>query len=259
MRFSINISILFTEAPLLERFGLAARAGFGAVELWWPRGEDLGAVTAAARDAGVDTVLLNFDAGDMPAGDRGLLSDPDRHEAFRDNVPVALELANALGCRRLNALVGTQLPERTREEQIALAVDNVRYAADRAREQDAEVLIEAVNTFENGPYLLSRTADAAAFVREVDRPNVRLQYDAYHMQRMEGNLAATIRAHAADIAHVQIADSPDRHEPGTGEINYPYLFGVLEEVGYDGYIGLEYKARASTEESLSWLPREQRR
>jgi hydroxypyruvate isomerase len=259
MRFSANISILFGELPLLERFAAAREAGFGAVELWWPSGEDLSAVRAAIEDAGVEVVLLNFDAGDMPAGDRGLISDPATQEAFRANVPVALGLAEAVGCTKLNALAGHELPDASRDDQLALARDNVRFAADAAREQGAQVLIEAVNTYENGPYLLSRTAAAADFVRGVDRDNVRLQYDAYHMQRMEGDITATIERHLDRIAHVQIADSPGRGEPGTGEINFPYVLRRLDELGYDGHVGLEYKPSAGdTTASLAWLPRELR-
>ena len=259
MRYSVNVSILFTEVPFLDRFARARDAGFTAVELWWPRGEDLGATRDAIVDAGVDVVLLNFDAGDMAAGDRGLISDPARQHEFRRNVPVALELAQAVGCTKLNALAGHELPALDRRAQLELARDNVRFAADAAGEQGAEVLIEAVNTIENGPYLLSRTAQAADFVRSVGRENVRLQYDAYHMQRMEGNLVATIERHLDAIAHVQVADSPGRGQPGTGEINFDYVLGRLEELGYDGHVGLEYKPPGGdTEASLSWLPRESR-
>lgn len=259
MRYSVNVSILFTEVPFLERFARARDAGFTAVELWWPRGEDLDATRAAIEDAGVDVVGLNFDAGDMPAGDRGLISDPARRDAFRANVPVALELAHAVGCTKLNALAGHELPGLEREAQLELARENVRFAADAAADQGADVLIEAVNTIENGPYLLSRTDDAADFVRSVDRHNVRLQYDAYHMQRMEGNLVATIERHLDAIAHVQIADSPGRGQPGTGEINFDFVLARLEELGYDGHVGLEYKPPGGdTEASLAWLPRELR-
>jgi hydroxypyruvate isomerase len=258
MQFDINLSILFAEVPLLERFERAAAAGFTAVELWWPRGEDLTAVAAAASAAGVRVVGLNFDAGDMPAGDRGLLSDPAREHLFRENVPVALALAAELGCTKLNALVGTRVEGLTRGEQLALARANVRFAADRAAEQGASVLIEAVNTIENGPYLLVGTDEALAFVDEVDRPNVELLFDVYHMQRMGEDLAVTIRAHAGRFGHVQIADSPDRHEPGTGEIDFRSVLGLLRDAGYEGSVGLEYKARGATEDSLAWLPREAR-
>jgi hydroxypyruvate isomerase len=255
MRFSANVSILFKDSPFLERFRRAADAGFTAVEMWWPRGEDLGAVEAAVRDAGVRVVLLNFDAGDMPAGDRGLLSDPARHHRFRDNVPVALDLARRLGCRRLNALAGHALADVDAEAQLGLAAANVAWAADQARDIGARVLIEAVNTFENGPYLLPTTRAAAAFVDRVGRENVALQYDAYHMQRMEGNLVATLREHLDRIAHIQVADSPDRGEPGTGEIDYAFVLGAVERLGYDGYVGLEYNPTTErTEDSLDWLP-----
>ena len=259
MKYCVNISILFKEVPLLERFGRAADAGFSAVEFWWPSGEDLGEVEAAIKDAGLEVVLFNFDAGDMPGGDRGLLSDPERVARFRENVPVALELAERLGCRKLNALMGHRLEGIGREEQFGLARDSIGWAADLAAQHSAVIMIEAVNTFENGPYLLHTTKDAAEFVRSVGRENVELQYDVYHMQRMEGNLVANLREHIGMIGHVQVADSPGRGEPGTGEIHYPYVLAQLEELGYGGYVGLEYNPTTeTTAESLSWLPKELR-
>lgn len=255
MRFCVNVSILFKEAPFLERFRRVADAGFSAVEFWWPSGEDLGEVEAAIKDANLTVALFNFYAGDMPAGDRGLLSDPARQEGFRENVPVALDLAQRLGCSRLNALVGQEIEGMSREEQLDLARENVRWAAGLAAEYGIEVLVEPVNTFENGPYLLYRTDDGAKFVDGVGQANVKLQHDFYHMQRMEGNLSVTLRRHIGEIGHVQVADSPGRGEPGTGEINYPYLFGVLEELGYDGYVGLEYNPTTErTEDSFAWIP-----
>jgi hydroxypyruvate isomerase len=255
MRFCVNVSILFKEAPFLERFGRAKRAGFSAVEFWWPAGEDLDDVEAAVRDAGLEVALFNFDAGDMPAGDRGLIGDPDRQDQFRENVPLALELAHRLGCRKLNALAGQEIPGMSREEQLDLARENVAWAAGRAAEYGVEVLVEAVNTFENGPYLLYTTRDAANFLRSVGAANVKIQYDFYHMQRMEGNLSVNVREHIGDIGHVQVADSPARGEPGTGEIHYPYVLGVLEELGYDGYVGLEYNpSTGRTEDSFAWIP-----
>lgn len=259
MRFSANVSILFKEAPFLERFGRVREAGFSAVEFWWPAGEDLGEVERAIAEAGLSVELFNFYAGDMPAGDRGLLSDPERQEQFRENVPVALELAERLGCPRINALVGQEIGGLRREEQLDLARENIGWAADLALERGVRVMIEAANTFENGPYLLHRTDQAAEFVRSVGRENVELQYDVYHMQRMEGNLVATLREHIGEIGHVQVADSPGRGEPGTGEIHYPYVFGALEELGYDGYVGLEYNPTTEkTEDSFAWIPEESR-
>ena len=259
MRFCPNVSILFKEVDLLERFAKTAEAGFRGVELWWPSGEDLGAVEQAIKDSGLEVALLNFDAGDMPGGDRGLLSDPSRHEQFRDNVPVALELARSIGAPRLNALVGLDLDEVDTDEQLALARDNIGFAADQAAEHGIEVMIEAVNTFENGPYLLSTTAAAAAFVDSVGRDNVKLQYDVYHMQRMEGNVVDNLRSHVAGITHVQVADSPGRGEPGTGELAYRFIFEAIEEIGYTGWIGLEYNPTTdTTEASLEWLPADKR-
>ena len=259
MRFGANVSMLFKEVPLLERFGRAAEAGFSAVEFWWPSGEDLGEVERAVRDASVEVALFNFDAGDMPAGDRGLVSDPEREQRFRENVPVALELARALGCRRMNVLVGHEIEGLGREEQLGLARENVRFAAGRAEDAGVTVMVEAVNTFENGPYLLYSTGQAVEFVRSVGRENVKIQHDFYHMQRMEGNLVANLREHVGSIGHVQIADSPGRGEPGTGEIHHPYVLGALEDLGYDGFVGLEYNPTTqTTEESLEWLPRDLR-
>jgi hydroxypyruvate isomerase len=255
VKFSANVSILFKETPFLERFARAAGAGFDAVEFWWPAGEALDEVEAAIREADLQVALFNFDAGDMPAGDRGLLSDPDRGHRFRDNVPVALDLARRIGCARLNALVGLERSPGERDEQLALAAENVRFAAREAAPQGIDITIEAVNTFENGPYLLPTTRQAAAFIDEVDCRNVRLQYDAYHMQRMEGNLVATLTEFAPRIAHIQIADSPGRGEPGTGEINYPFVLDAIDALGYEGWVGLEYNPTTpTTEESLRWMP-----
>jgi hydroxypyruvate isomerase len=184
-----------------------------------------------------------------------LLSDPDRAHRFRENVPVALELAHRLGCERLNALVGLERSPAERDAQLKLAAENVAWAADQAAPLGIDITIEAVNTFDNGPYLVPTTRQAAAFIDRVGRPNVRLQYDVFHMQRMEGNLVATITEHTPRIAHIQIADSPGRGEPGTGEINYPFVLDAIEALGYDGWIGLEYNpTTATTEESLGWMP-----
>jgi len=259
MRFCPNLSMLFKEVDLMERFGRAAEAGFAAVEFWWPSGGDLDQVEAAIKDSGLEVALFNFDAGDMPGGDRGLVSDPDRKQEFRENVPVALELARSVGCPRLNALVGLEVDGMDRGEQLELAADNIGWAADQAAEHGIEVMIEAVNTFENGPYLLATTKAVADFVERVGKDNVKLQYDAYHMQRMEGNIVATLRDRIGSITHIQVADSPDRGEPGTGELHYGYIFAALEELPYEGWVGLEYKPTTeSTEESLAWLPKDRR-
>ena len=259
MRFSVNVSILFKEVPFLERFRRAAEAGFSAVEFWGPSDEDLGEVEMTAKDAGLEVALFNFDAGDMAAGDRGLAGDPDREQQFRENVLVALDLARSLGCKSINALLGHEISGMDRGEQLALARENVRFAAAEAEAAGVTVMVEAVNTFENGPYLLYTTEQAVEFVKSVGRENVRVQHDFYHMQRMEGNLVANLREHFGLIGHIQIADSPGRGEPGTGEIHYPFVLGELERLGYDGYVGLEYNpTTGSTEASFGWLPKELR-
>jgi hydroxypyruvate isomerase len=254
VRFSANLSMLFTEAPFLERFERAAAAGFRAVEFWWPAEDEPQHVARAARAAGVEVALFNFDAGDMSGGERGFASDPSRVDAFRGHVPVALGLAEAVGCRRLNLLVGLAIDGLGRELQLGLARENVRFAADAAAGIGAGVLIEPINALENGPYLLPTVAEALAFIATVDRDNVALQYDLYHAQRSEGNIVDTIRAHIGEIGHVQLADCPGRGEPGTGEIRYPYVLGELNAAGYDGYIGLEYRPTTpTTEQSLGWM------
>jgi hydroxypyruvate isomerase len=260
MRISLNVHMLFTEAPLLERFGLAAAAGFEAVESWWPVGEDLDAYRAAIQASGLQLALLNFDGGDPAAGDRGLLSDRERAHAFRANVPVAVALAADLGCRRLNALVGLERPGQSREQQLRLAVENVRWAADLAAAQGAEVLIEPINWRDNGPYLLDRFDEAAAFIGEVGRPNVRLQFDAYHAQVTEGDAVAALERHAPLVAHVQLADAPGRGAPGSGgEVDFAALCATLDRVGYDGYVGLEHLPGGPTPDGLAWLPARLRR
>jgi hydroxypyruvate isomerase len=254
MRFSANLSFLFKDVPFVERFARARAAGFAAVEFMWPGLGELDAVQRAVADAGLEVALFNFDAGDMAAGDRGLLSDPDRQARFRENVPLALELAGRIGCTRLNALVGVRRPELEIETQLELARDNVAWAAEQASSQGASIMIEAVNSYENGPYLLDTTAKAIGFLDAVAADNVALQYDVYHMQRMEGNLAHTITRLLGRIGHVQIADPPSRGEPGTGEINYRFVLGLLERSGYAGWVGLEYNpSTATTEESLGWM------
>ena len=159
----------------------------------------------------------------------------------------------------MNILAGHEIPGMDREEQLALARENVAFAADGATEAGVEVVVEAVNTFENGPYLLHTTRQAVEFVGSVGRENVRIQHDFYHMQRMEGNLVANLREHVGAVGHVQVADSPGRGEPGTGEIHYPYVLAQLEESGYDGYVGLEYNpTTGTTEESFAWIPKDLR-
>jgi hydroxypyruvate isomerase len=254
MRFAVNIALLFTEVPFLERFAAAARAGFRAVEFWWPSAADRDAVEAAVRDAGVEVVRFALDGGDLDRGDQGLLCLPEREERFRASALEGLELAGRLRCGMVNALVGSARPGLGRDEQLAHGRRVLAWLADQAAPRGIDVLIEAASTRDKAGYLVTTTAEALAFTGAVARPNVRLLYDVYHMQRMEGDLTATIRRCVGEIAHVQVADVPDRHEPGTGEINFAYLFRALDAAGYRGHVGLEYRPSTTTAESLRWLP-----
>jgi hydroxypyruvate isomerase len=254
LRFAPNLSLLWAQLPFAERFERAARAGFTAVELWWPGEEAAKQIPDLVASWGLELALLNFDAGDMAAGDRGLASDPEQAQRLRAHVPQALDIARACGCQRLNLLVGLRQEQYSLAEQLECARENLAWTADQAAPAGVTVLVEAVNSFENGQYLVTTTPAAAQLIGEVDRPNVRMQYDCYHMQRMEGNLTATLDAHWALIDHIQIADSPARHEPGTGEINYRYVLDHIDRHGYRGYVGLEYRpSTASVEESFAWL------
>jgi hydroxypyruvate isomerase len=253
-RFCVNVSLLFTELPLLERFEAARTAGFDAVEMHWHRDVDPAGVRAAISDASLQLALLNFDGGDTAAGDRGLAADPGRCAEFLDNIPVALDLAAAVGCTRLNALVGKRVESASLEEQLALARQNLAVAADAAAGQGAEVLVEALNRRDTPGCLIASTDAAAELAQGAGRRNVRLQFDAYHMDRMGEDLANSIIRYGSEIAHVQLADNPGRGDPGTGDIDFDAVFGALDAIGYDGWIGYEYvPPNGDTAASLSRL------
>jgi hydroxypyruvate isomerase len=254
LRFAANLSFLFKDVSFAERFARAHAAGFSGVEFMWPGTGELEAVERGVAETGLDVALFNFDAGDMAAGDRGLAGDPDRRQAFRENVPVALELAGRIGCSRLNALVGLRRPDLDPAAQLEVARENIAWAAELARAQGAEILIEPINIYDNGPVLLDTSAKGIDLIESVGAGNVKLQYDVYHMQRMEGNLSDTITRLLPRIGHVQVADPPARGEPGTGELNYGFILGLLERSGYEGWIGLEYNPTTpTTEASLGWM------
>jgi len=254
MLFAANLSMLWAELPLAERFERAAGAGFGAVELWWPGAAAAESLPRLTARWDLRLALLNFDAGDMAAGERGLAGDPGRREQVRDNVPAALRIARACGCQRLNLLLGLRQERYPLGEQLACARDNVAWAADQAAQAGCEVMIEAINPADNGPCLLTSIAAAASFIADVARPNVRLQFDVYHVQRMEGDIVTTLDAHWDLISHIQIADVPGRNEPGTGEINYPFVLGHVDDRGYQGAVGLEYHpSTGRAEDSFGWL------
>ena len=253
LRFAANLSMLFTEYPVPERFDRAAAAGFRAVEFLFPYGEDIPAVRAALTRNALEQVLFNLPPGDFAAGERGIANNPDRRSEFRDGVARALEIAATLGCRRLNCLSGLRLLDVPLDAQWATLVDNARYAAEQAEAAGVRQLVEPLNTFDAPGFILPSTDRAVELLEAVGHPNLAIQYDVYHAQRMEGNLTATIAAQIARIGHLQIADSPARHEPGTGEINFPFVFAAIDAAGYDGWVSLEYRPQHGTEESLGWM------
>jgi hydroxypyruvate isomerase len=243
---------MFTEAPFMERFALARRHGFEAVEFLFPYAF---AAADIARELGrhrLQLVLHNLPAGDWAAGDRGIACDPQRVEEFRAGVALAIEYALALGVPRLHCLAGIVPPGADRAAVQALYIDNLRYAAAQLAPHGLRLLIEPINTFDMPGYFLTGTAQAAAIIAEVGAPNLFLQYDIYHMQRMEGELGATIAARLPLIAHMQLADAPGRHEPGSGAIDFRTLFAAIDALGYDGWIGCEYLPLGDTVAGLGW-------
>ncbi len=252
-RYAANLTMLFTEHPFLERFEAAARSGFSAVEYMFPYQEDIDGIERALRHLNLEQVLFNLPAGNWAAGDRGTAVDPGRREEFHAGVAQAVDLARRFGCRRLNCLVGKHLDDVPSEEQWACLVDNIRYAARQLEGHGISLLVEPINTYDIPGFFLSTSARTVHLLEDAGAANVRLQYDVYHMQRMEGNLVHTMRRLLERIGHVQVADSPDRHEPGTGEINYPYVLRQLDGMGYDGFVGLEYRPSGPTEASFAWI------
>jgi len=253
LKFAANLTMLYTELDFLDRFAAAQQAGFAGVEFLFPYAYPQTDLAQRLNAAGLEQVLFNLPAGDWAAGERGITALPDRVDEFRAGIPQAIAYAKALGCTQINALAGKVPAGGDRSRMHATFVDNLRYAAHALGEAGIRLVIEAINTRDIPGFFLSSSAQAFAIIDEVGSPNLRLQYDIYHMQRMEGELAATLAANLARIGHLQLADNPGRHEPGTGEINYPFLFTVLERAGYDGWIGCEYIPQNGTDAGLGWL------
>jgi hydroxypyruvate isomerase len=252
-RFAANLSMMFTDVPFLQRFERAAAAGFRAVEFLFPYDYSPGEVTQAARAAGVEVVLFNTVPGDWSGGERGLAALPGREEEFRAGVARALEYADALGCRQIHAMAGLVAAGADREAMRATYVDNLRFAAESASKTGVTVLIEPINTRDIPGFFLNYTEQAAAIIAEIGASNLKLQFDIYHRQVMQGDLTPAIETHLPLIAHMQIADTPGRNEPGTGEINYSFLFAAIDRLGYAGWIGCEYRPRGETEAGLGWF------
>jgi len=251
-KFAANLSLMFQEVSFLHRFAAARDAGFDAVEFQFPYAHAAEEIAERLQRARLQPVLHNLPAGNWEAGERGLACDPARVGQFQDSVALALDYAAVLGVRQLHCLAGLRRPGVSPARARATYITNLRFAAAALKEHGLDLLIEPINTFDVPGYFLTGTAQAAAIIAECGADNLFLQYDVYHMQRMEGELANTLRARLPLIRHVQVADSPGRHEPGTGEINYRYLFDLLDQLAYDGWVGCEYLPQGDTLAGLGW-------
>lgn len=248
-KLAANLSMLFTEVEFLERFAAAARAGFRYAEFQFPYQWKADELAKRARDAGLEVVLHNLPAGDFAKGERGIACLPGREREFRAGIERGIEYAKALGCPRLNCLAGLAPLER---RYFDVLVENVRYAARALGEAGLQLTLEMINTRSVPGFFLSRSAQAIDVLNAAGEGNAFLQYDFFHMQIMEGNLAQTVERLLPRIGHFQLADVPDRHEPGTGEINFDFLLSHLDAIGYAGWVGCEYNPKGDTVEGLTW-------
>ncbi|WP_369063778.1 2-oxo-tetronate isomerase, partial [Burkholderia gladioli] len=252
-RFAANLSMMYTEHPFLERFAAAARDGFRAVEYLFPYDFAADELKARLANAGLVQALFNAPPGDWAAGERGFASLPGREDEFRRAFDTALDYARVLGNDKLHVMAGL-LPagaDRARHREVYLR--NLAHAAEAARAAGVLVVIEPINTRDMPGYFLNRQDDAQAICRDVGAPNLRVQFDCYHCQIVEGDIAMKLKRDFAGIGHIQVAGVPERHEPDLGELNYPYLFELIDTLGYDGWIGCEYRPKAGTSEGLGWL------
>lgn len=252
-KMAANLSMLFNEVPFMDRFDEAAKAGFKGVEFLFPYEYNYDEIGEKLAKNNLKLVLHNLPSGNWAAGDRGIASHPDRVGEFQDGVGKAIESAKKLGVPQVNALSGPVLPGLDPEKQRQTFVDNLKFAAAKLKAEGIRLVTEPVNVIDMKNAFLCRTQQAVDIIRDVGSDNLFIQYDIYHMQRMEGELANTIQKNLPLIKHMQLADLPNRHEPGTGEINYHFLFKFLDDIGYDGWIGCEYRPAKTTVEGLGWL------
>lgn len=251
--FAANLTMLYTDSPFLERFARARASGFRFVEYLFPYEYEPSVLARALAQNNLTQVLFNLPAGNWSAGDRGIAAHPDRIAEFRQGVARALEYASVLGVRQVNCLVGKRDERVPLEDQTRVMIENLRYAARALDERGMTLLVEHLNPYDVPGFLIVTPQRAFEVQAQVGAPNLKVQYDVYHAQRTAGELANTLQHHLTRIAHIQIADNPGRHQPGTGEINYRFLFEWIDKVGYRGYIGLEYAPLGTTEESLGWV------
>jgi len=257
-RFAANLSYLFNEVPFLERFDEAAEAGFGAVEFAFAYDYAMSEIASRLAEHGLKQVLINAPPGDWNAGDRGLASSPGREHEFAASIVTALRYAEKLSCPRVHVMAGVLPPDADavmRARHQSTFVRNLRFAAREAAEQGVTLMIEPINTRDIPDYFLNTQAEAHALREEIGAANVKVQMDFYHAQIMEGDITMKFRRWQPHIGHVQIAGVPGRHEPDTGEVNYYYLFDLLDELGYEGWVGCEYRPAKTTRAGLAWLDR----
>ncbi len=252
-KFAANLTMLFTEAPFLERFALVRQAGFTYVEYLLPYAFKASELKEQLDAHRLKQILFNLPCGDWAAGERGIASHPDRIEEFQTGVAQAIEYAQALGVSRLNCLAGKRAAKFSDEEHWQTLIQNVQFAARALDEKGLTLLVEAINHFDLPTFFLNRTEQALKVIDEAGLPNILVQYDVYHAQREEGEIVATLRKNAAKIGHIQIADNPGRHQPGTGEINYPFVLKEIDAMGYEGYVGLEYIPSHNSQSSFGWI------
>jgi hydroxypyruvate isomerase len=257
-KFAANLSMLYTEHPFIERFAAAAADGFKAVEYVSPYDETPDTIADELKRHDLTQALFNLPAGNWAAGERGIACLPDRVAEFQASVDTAIAYADALGCRKINCLAGIAPAGMEPNVAEATLVGNLRYAAERLADAGISLVFEPINIRDIPGYVLTTTDQAERIMDGVGHPNLLIQYDFYHMQIMQGDLVATFERLQSKIGHVQIADNPGRHEPGTGEINHDFIFRRLDELGYDGWVGCEYKPAAGTSAGLGWLKTYQR-
>ena len=253
LRFSANLSLLYGEHDFLERFAAARADGFAAVEFHFPYACDRMALVKTLRREALEAVLFNLPPGDWAAGERGIACHPQRVQEFQDGIGLAIDYARALGCPRLNCLAGLRQPGASEARMRETLIENLRFAAFTLRHAGIELLMESINSRDMPGFFVNTTRQALEIIDAVGNDNLRLQYDIYHAQVMEGDLAHTLEKNLARIGHIQLADNPGRHEPGTGEINFPFLLRHLDRLGYAGWIGCEYQPLTTTTAGLAWM------
>lgn len=252
-KLAANLSMLFTELDFKDRFKAAAKAGFKGIEYLFPYDYDKQELAGLLKENKLVQVLHNMPPGNWAAGERGIACHPDRVDEFRASVATTITYAQALQCPRVNCLAGNTPAGFDPDNIENTLISNLRYAAGELKRAGVLLIMEPLNTFDNRGFYLTHTAQALDIIRKVGSDNLKIQYDIYHMQRMEGELANTIRSNLHYIGHMQLADNPGRHEPGTGEINFGWLLRHIDAIGYEGWIGCEYRPAADTESGLGWM------